>query len=46
LKRKTLSAKSWRSGSATVIRATTCGRFEKSEPTIVEGQDLDVLTFR
>jgi cell division protein FtsZ len=27
------------------FESVTRGRFEKSEPTIVEGQDLDVPTF-
>jgi cell division protein FtsZ len=27
------------------IQPVTRGRFEKSEPTIVDGQDLDVPTF-
>jgi cell division protein FtsZ len=27
------------------FEAITRGRFEKSEPTIIEGQDLDVPTF-
>ena len=47
LKRKTQSARKLLAAKQEVLQfePLTRGRFEKSEPTIVEGQDLDVPTF-
>ena len=45
-KRKKVSEKSMQAKQEVMqFEPVTRGRFEKSEPTIVEGQDLDVPTF-
>jgi cell division protein FtsZ len=42
---KTAAAKKEEKAEQMTLEPANRGRFEKSEPTIVDGQDLDVPTF-